>query len=237
MNTMVKDKKYILDGKRILTYDVGFKSVFGRSTELMARFVSIITGIEYDILKDNIILIVNEIPIIRRNEEFKKCDFIVRIGERGIINVELNRYSNSFIWRKNFSYITSLYGRRTIIGNNYELNILINQININSFNTDENTLPLEIYRLKEEKTNKNYHEEDINFKIFEFNIAKCYQLYHNDIELRKDPVILLGTLLYCTSVSEMGKISSNFFNKEENEIFMKNVKSLYNDSVLLTIEE
>ena len=75
---MVKDKKYILDGKRILTYDVGFKSVFGRSTELMARFVSIITGIEYDILKDNIILIVNEIPIIRRNEEFKKCDFIVR---------------------------------------------------------------------------------------------------------------------------------------------------------------
>ena len=237
MNTMVKDKKYILDGKRILTYDVGFKSVFGRSTELMARLISIITGIEYDILKDNIILIVNEIPIIRKNEKFKKCDFIVRIGESGIINLELNHYSNSFSRRKNFSYITSLYGRRTTTGSNYELNILLNQININAFNTDKNTLPLETYKLKEEKTNKTYYEEDIEFKIFEFNIAKCYQLYYNDIKLRKDPVILLGTLLYCTSVSEMGKISSNFLNKEENEIFMDNVKSLYDDSDLLTIEE
>ena len=35
----------------------------------------------------------------------------------------------------------------------------------------------------------------------------------------------------------MGKISSNFLNKEENEIFMDNVKSLYDDSDLLTIEE
>lgn len=36
---------------------------------------------------------------------------------------------------------------------------------------------------------------------------------------------------------EMSKVSGNFFSKKENEIFMDNVKSLYDNSDLLTIEE
>ena len=36
---------------------------------------------------------------------------------------------------------------------------------------------------------------------------------------------------------EMSKVSGDFFSKKENEIFMDNVKSLYDNSDLLTIEE
>ena len=36
---------------------------------------------------------------------------------------------------------------------------------------------------------------------------------------------------------KMSKVSGNFFSKKENEIFMDNVKSLYDNSDLLTIEE
>ena len=229
--------KHKLDNTRILTYDIGFKSVFGRSTELMSRLISTITGINYDLLKDNMILIVNEIPVIKKNEKLKRCDFIVRIGDGGLINLELNRYSNAFSRRKNFSYVTSLYGRRTTKGTNYELNLLLNQININAYNTGDDVPPLEIYELREEKSNKVYYKEDIQFKIFELNIAKCYQLYYNESDLRNDPIILLGALLYCASSMEMSKVSSNFFSKKENEIFMDNVKSLYDNSDLLTIEE
>ena len=229
--------KHKLDNTRILTYDIGFKSVFGRSTELMSRLISTITGINYDLLKDNIILIVNEIPVIKKNEKLKRCDFIVRIGDGGLINLELNRYSNAFSRRKNFSYVTSLYGRRTTKGTNYELNLLLNQININAYNTGDDVSPLEIYELREEKSNKVYYKEDIQFKIFELNIAKCYQLYYNESDLRNDPIILLGALLYCANSMEMSKVSGNFFSKKENEIFMDNVKSLYDNSDLLTIEE
>ena len=229
--------KHKLDNTRILTYDIGFKSVFGRSTELMSRLISTITGINYDLLKDNMILIVNEIPVIKKNEKLKRCDFIVRIGDGGLINLELNRYSNAFSRRKNFSYVTSLYGRRTTKGTNYELNLLLNQININAYNTGDDVSPLEIYELREEKSNKVYYKEDIQFKIFELNIAKCYQLYYNESDLRNNPIILLGALLYCASSMEMSKVSSNFFSKKENEIFMDNVKSLYDNSDLLTIEE
>ena len=229
--------KHKLDNTRILTYDIGFKSVFGRSTELMSRLISTITGINYDLLKDNMILIVNEIPVIKKNEKLKRCDFIVRIGDGGLINLELNRYSNAFSRRKNFSYVTSLYGRRTTKGTNYELNLLLNQININAYNTGDDVSPLEIYELREEKSNKVYYKEDIQFKIFELNIAKCYQLYYNESDLRNDPIILLGALLYCANSMEMSKVSGNFFSKKENEIFMDNVKSLYDNSDLLTIEE
>ena len=211
--------------------------MFGRSTELMSRLISTITGINYDILKDNMILIVNEIPVIKKNEKLKRCDFIVRIGDGGLINLELNRYSNAFSRRKNFSYVTSLYGRRTTKGTNYELNLLLNQININAYNTGDDVSPLEIYELREEKSNKVYYKEDIQFKIFELNIAKCYQLYYNESDLRNDPIILLGALLYCANSMEMSKVSGNFFSKKENEIFMDNVKSLYDNSDLLTIEE
>ena len=52
--------KHKLDNTRILTYDIGFKSVFGRSTELMSRLISTITGIDYDLLKDNMILMLEK---------------------------------------------------------------------------------------------------------------------------------------------------------------------------------
>lgn len=92
--------KHKLDNTRILTYDIGFKSVFGRSTKLMSRLISTITGINYDLLKDNMILIVNEIPVIKKNEKLKRCDFIVRIGDGGLINLELNRYSMPLVEEK-----------------------------------------------------------------------------------------------------------------------------------------
>lgn len=46
------------------------------------------------------------------------------------------------------------------------------------------------------------------------NIAKCYQLYYNESDLRNDPIILLGAILYCANSMEMSKVSSNFFSKK-----------------------
>ena len=46
------------------------------------------------------------------------------------------------------------------------------------------------------------------------NIAKCYELYFNESDLRNDPIILLGAILYCTNSMEISKVSSSFFSKK-----------------------
>ena len=41
--------------------------------------ISDITGINYELMKDNLTLEVNELPISKKNEKAKRCDFIVKI--------------------------------------------------------------------------------------------------------------------------------------------------------------
>lgn len=59
----------IVDGKvirRIVSYDVLFKSLFIGNENILAKMISDITGIEYELLKDNIILETNELPINKK---------------------------------------------------------------------------------------------------------------------------------------------------------------------------
>ena len=50
----------------------------------MAKMVSDITGIDYKLLEDNVILETNELPVSRNKEKAKKCDFILKINEDNI---------------------------------------------------------------------------------------------------------------------------------------------------------
>ena len=74
--------------KGLLSYDRLFKSVFINQENILGKMISDITGIDYELLKDNLILDVQEMPISRKNEKFKKCDFILRVEDNNIINLE-----------------------------------------------------------------------------------------------------------------------------------------------------
>ena len=106
--------------------------------------ISDITGIDYKLLKDNIILETNELPISRQNEKAKKCDFIIRIDKNMIINLELNKESYSELLIKNLSYIFNIFSTLTKKGQKYNEDLNIIQININCFkdNLYEKNLPL-----------------------------------------------------------------------------------------------
>ena len=71
----------------LLCYDIVFKSVFTNQENLLAKMISDITGIDYELLKDNIILETNELPISKNNEKAKRCDFIIRMKNNNIINL------------------------------------------------------------------------------------------------------------------------------------------------------
>ena len=77
----------------ILCNDIIFKSLFINNEELLIKLIYDITGYKLN----NIVLTITELPIIRKNEKFKKCDILIRSKDL-IINIELNSsYYNSLI--------------------------------------------------------------------------------------------------------------------------------------------
>ena len=145
----------------LLCYDFFFKSVFKDNENILAKMISNITGLDYKLLKDNIILETNELPVSRKNEKFKKCDFIIRVGKDMILNLELNKNSYSELLIKNLSYVFNLFSTVTKKGNNYNKNLKIIQININCFKdnfydkniplTDFNKIPIITKGILDEK--------------------------------------------------------------------------------------
>ena len=79
----------------LLCYDTIFKSVFQNEENILGKMISDITGIDYALLKDNIVLETNELPIHKRNEKFKRCDFIIKVDDQMILSLELNRQSHT----------------------------------------------------------------------------------------------------------------------------------------------
>ena len=73
MNTTLEQNKSLNN-----TYDKIFKVLFINNENILTKIISDITNISYVLLKDNIILEMNEIPITRNNEKFKKYKINVR---------------------------------------------------------------------------------------------------------------------------------------------------------------
>ena len=69
MNDLIKEEKLPL-----LCRDKIFKSMFLIYPDILSLFIYDITGIKLD----NINLVMNELPITRKNEKFKMCDFIIK---------------------------------------------------------------------------------------------------------------------------------------------------------------
>ena len=99
-----------------------------------------ITGLDYYLLEDNIILETNELPIKRKNEKFKRCDFIVKFGKNQIINIELNRQTYTGLIVKNISYVFHIFSTNAIKGEVYNNNFKITQINLNYFGENNKEL-------------------------------------------------------------------------------------------------
>ena len=73
----------------ILCNDIIFKSLFINNEELLIKLIYDITGYKLN----NIVLTITELPIIRKNEKFKKCDILIRSKDLEKIQININNYS------------------------------------------------------------------------------------------------------------------------------------------------
>lgn len=187
-----------------------------------------ITNISYSLLKDNIILEMNEIPITRKNEKFKKCDFIIRLKNNPnyIINIELNTSNYKGLKMKNLSYIFSLFATSNKRGRKYNDNLIMLQINLNTYKEDDEEL--NVYEIRNIKNNSPYFN---NLKIYSLDIVKCHKIFYNSaIKSKLANHIKWGALLKCNNQNAISNMMKNILNKDEIEELKSRMEGLMMDA-------
>ena len=218
----------------LLCYDTIFKSVFRNEENILGKMISDITGIDYALLKDNIVLETNELPVHKRNEKFKRCDFIIKVDDQMILNLELNSQSHTGLIVKNLSYVFQLFSTSFKKGGCYNEKFVVMQINLNCFRDSASKKELSKYYLKEEEDNRIYSN---NLLIYDLNIVNCHEIYYNCGELKVPNYVRWGELLYCSDISKIPSITKGIMTCEERNRIMGILDKLTKDDLFLSKED
>ena len=215
----------------MLCYDTIFKSVFRNQENILGKMISDITGMDYSLLKDNLVLKTNELPIYRKDEKFKRCDFVITVDEHMILNLELNRQSHTGLIVKNLSYVFQLFSTAFKKGEDYDEDLIVMQINLDCFKDSSNKKALSKYYLQEENS---HHIYSNNLIIYTLNIVNCHELYYNE-DIKKIPnYVRWGELLYCHDLSKIPSITKGIMTYEERNTIMGILDKLTKEDLFMS---
>ena len=150
----------------------------------------------------------------------KEVDLLV-ITEQGKIEVEVNTYYNDYVRTRNFSYITSIYNNQVTVGEKYNEDMNIIQINLNYGVKD--TEYKRVYKVRDE-TGKEYIK---NFYIYEINMEKLKEIWYdkNELEIEKNKYLLMLDM----EINDLKKLSEDRVVKEH----MEKIEKLNEDSIFI----
>lgn len=235
--------KFKLDNKinemklPFLCYDIAFKAVFTDEENILTKMVSDITGMDYNILKNNITLETNELPISSINEKAKRWDFILRIDKNKILNLELNSSHYTGMLIKNLAYLCQIFSRETKSGDKYNKNLNVMQINLNCYTKSNDTKSknkeiLNEYQIQNIKTHEVYAK---NISILTLDIVKCYEKYYNLINKGDIPnYIRWGTLIYNRNFEEIPNIVKGIITDKERDKIMDKMANLSRNNLFMS---
>ena len=193
-----------------------------------------------------------ELPLETEKTRKKVLDCLVLVDDK-YINVEVNAGDYSYVKVvRNFSYLCSFYSQNVKKGQEYDLDKLYLQINLNFAPTESKLLVTHAYM---------QNEEGIlikNFGIWDINVENIKKLYYNDEEERdKYKYILMldedelgleefypddsivqyykGELMRLNSDADFVKELSE--DEENQKVFNTEKKIAYNDGVQSGIEQ
>ena len=214
-----------------LMYDIIMKAIFIDEVNILAKMISDITGIDYNLLKDNVILEINELPINIKDEKAKRCDFILKIDKDNILSLELNTSYYPGLIIKNLSYLFGIYSSTTKKGDSYNKNIIIRQINLNCYK-ESSQKTLSKYTLREEETNQIYSKSIV---IYDLNVVNCNDVYYNQGNKEDIPnYVRWGALLYNKDFDKIPEIAEGIMNREEVMRIMDKMDKLTSDSLFMS---
>jgi hypothetical protein len=215
-------KEVFMENRKIkrCIYDPHFKSIFIENPNALASLISSITGIDYNLMKNNLTIKTNEIPINGLDEKFKRTDFLITF-DNYIINVEANGFKYDELKSKNTSYAMEVFAENTKSGKDYNTNLVLIQINLNAFSVTNKILAK--YYISDPETGEIYLQ---NFIFYALDIAKSYKLFYNTNEKDITNYIRWGAFLYSENLSELDNILGNMLAREEKEKLIRKVDEI-----------
>lgn len=215
-----------------ICYDSVFKALFMDEVNILTKMVSDITGMDYEILENNITLETNELPINSLKEKIKRCDFILRIDKNNILNIELNASYYTGLLIKNLAYLCNIFSRVTKKSAKYDENLNVIQLNLNCYEKNKTKEVLEEYKLQSIKTHEVYSE---NISILSLDIVKCYNIYYNDDNKEELPeFIKWGAFIYNRNYDEIPNIIKGIISERQVMYIMDKIDKLTNDSLFMS---
>ena len=150
----------------------------------------------------------------------KEVDLLV-VTNQGKIEVEVNTYYNDYVRTRNFSYITSIYNNQVTVGEKYNEDTNIIQINLNYGIPD--TKYRRIYKVRDEE-GKEYIK---NFYIYEINMEKLKKIWYdkNELEIEKNKYLLMLDM----EIKDIKKLSKDKVVRE----YMEKIEKLNNDPMFI----
>ena len=215
-----------------LCYDIVMKAIFTDEVNILAKMISDISGIPYSVLKDNVTLITNEIPINSKNEKAKRCDFVIKVTNGNIISLEVNSSYYKGMNSKNLSYLFGEYIAMFKAGEKHNENMAAIQVNLNCFK-NRKAKDLAKYVLQEVED----HDVFTNtLAIFNLNVEKCNCKYYTLVKQGKHipNYVRWAALLYCRDFLKIPEIAKGIMTKEEVERVMDKIYKLQNDDLFIT---
>ncbi len=150
----------------------------------------------------------------------KEVDLLV-ITEQGKIEVEVNTYYNDYVRTRNFSYITSIYNNQVTVGEKYNEDTNIIQINLNYGVKDAEYK--RVYKVRDE-IGQEYIK---NFCIYEINMEKLKEIWYdkNELEIEKNKYLLMLDM----EIKDLKKLSKDRVVKE----YMEKIEKLNEDPIFI----
>ena len=143
------------------------------------------------------------------------------ITEQGKIEVEVNTYYNDYVRVRNFSFITSIHNNQVTVGEKYNEDTDIIQINLNYGVKDIEYK--RIYKIRDE-IGQEYIK---NFYIYEINMEKLKEIWYdkNELEIEKNKYLLMLDM----EINDLKKLSEDRVVKE----YMEKIEKLNEDSIFI----
>ena len=150
----------------------------------------------------------------------KEVDLLV-VTNQGKIEVEVNTYYNDYVRVRNFSYITNIYNNQVTVGDKYNEDTNVIQINLNYGIPD--TKYRRIYKVRDEE-GKEYIK---NFYIYEINMEKLKKIWYdkNELEIEKNKYLLMLDM----EIKDIKKLPKDKVVKE----YMEKIEKLNNDPMFI----
>ena len=156
-----------------MIYDRVFKTVLQRkeSRGYLSMIISEITGLDEDVVYNNMVFKNTELMITQKNEKVKITDLIVEIKDN-VINLEMNKNMYNGLFNKNHAYISKIREGLVLQGQNYSNMKSVIQINFDNFNAYNDDRIVIKFEMLDEKKGIKEGVDVISYHVILPNVKK-----------------------------------------------------------------